>query len=113
MKHLLPVLIALLLLVAQLGCTTDSNTNTGNIGNNSNALPEQSAGSETGNTGGGGPTSGETFGPNPNCTGSRTVFVGVNSNVLISLDNGNQELKTPDANGYMEIPCTASYTIYR
>jgi len=103
----LSLLIACFLLIGQFGCTDGGGSSNGPGGTPQPIQPDQPP------DGGGGPTSGETFGPDPNCTGSRTVFVGATANVLITLANGNQELKTPDANGNMEIPCSASYTVYR
>src|SRR5437660_845986 len=89
MKHFLPLLFAILLLTAQTGCKENTNTNTSNDNTNAAAV-EQSP-----ETGGGGPSSSETFPADPNCTGMRTVFVGPNANVVIQLDNGNQELRLP------------------
>src|SRR5712664_9305 len=107
MKHFLPLVFAILLLVAQTGCRESTNTNTSNDNTNAAAV-EQSP-----ETGGGGPSSSETFPADPNCSGMRTVFVGKGATVLIQLDNGNQVLDTPNADGYLDVPCTASYTVFR
>src|SRR5438067_10693270 len=107
MKHFLPLHFAILLLTAQTGCKENTNTNTSNDNTNAAAV-EQSP-----ETGGGGPSSSETFPADPNCSGMRNVFVGISANVVVQLDNGNQLVQTPDANGYLDAPCTASYTVYR
>ena len=114
MRSLLPFLIAFLLLIGQVSCTDG----TGGGGAGSSGTPQPLQPDQPPDGGGGSPSptppmSGTTFPADPNCTGDRTVFVGINANVLISLDNGNQVLKTPDADGNLSIPCTASYTVYR
>lgn len=115
MKCFLPLLLTLLLLVAQVGCTDGSNTNSG-TGNRSNSLPDQSAVTE--DSGGASPSptlppSGSTIGPDSSCTGSRQLFVGVHANIIINAADGTSSgvLDAGDT-GYVTVACSASVTVF-
>ena len=113
MKHFLPLLFAILLLVVQTGCKPSTNTNNTSNDNTNMAVEQQSPEESPG--GGGTPyPSGTTINPDPTCDGSRDLFVGVHANVIITAADGTSSgVIDAGETGWITVACSASVTIYR